>query len=189
MFLIIIAAVLVNNYVLTKFLGICAFVGVSNKLESSVGMGMAVIFVMTIASFISWLIQNYILVPLHIEFLQTVFFILVIAALVQFIEMVIKKTSPALEAMLGIYLPLITTNCAILGVSILNISAGYTLSESIINGFSSGAGFMLAMVLMSGIRERMERADVPHFFKGAPLAFMIASLLSIAFLGFSGLIK
>lgn len=180
---------LVNNYVLTKFLGICAFVGVSNKIESSVGMGMAVIFVMTLASFICWLIQTYILTPLHIEFLQTVFFILIIAALVQFLEMVIKKTSPTLEAMLGIYLPLITTNCTILGVSILNITAGYTLTESIINGLSSGVGFMLAMVLMAGIRERLERADIPHFFRGAPLTFIIASLLSVAFLGFSGLVK
>ncbi len=188
-FLITIAAVLVNNYVLTKFLGICAFVGVSNKIESSVGMGMAVIFVMTLASFICWLIQTYILTPLHIEFLQTVFFILIIAALVQFLEMVIKKTSPTLEAMLGIYLPLITTNCTILGVSILNITAGYTLTESIINGLSSGVGFMLAMVLMAGIRERLERADIPHFFRGAPLTFIIASLLSVAFLGFSGLVK
>jgi Na+-translocating ferredoxin:NAD+ oxidoreductase subunit A len=188
-FLIIIAAVLVNNYVLTKFLGICAFVGVSNKLESSIGMGMAVIFVMTLASLICWFIQMYLLVPLHIEFLQTVFFILVIAALVQFLEMVIKKTSPALEAMLGIYLPLITTNCTILGVALLNITASYDLVESLTNGFSSGVGFMLAMVLMAGIRMRLDRADIPHFFRGAPLTFIIASLLSVAFLGFSGLVK
>jgi H+/Na+-translocating ferredoxin:NAD+ oxidoreductase subunit A len=189
LFLIILSTVLVNNFVLTKFLGICPFIGVSKKIESAVGMGLAVIFVMTLASAISWLMQFYVLVPLKIEFLQTVFFILVIAALVQFIEMVIKKTSPTLEAMLGVYLPLITTNCAILGVAILNIKDNYSLLESIISGIGSGIGFTLALVLMAGIRERLDKAEVPTIFKGTPIAFITASLLAIAFLGFGGLIQ
>lgn len=187
--LILLSTILVNNFVLTKFLGICPFIGVSKQLESALGMGLAVIFVMTLASTISWLIQYYILIPLKIEFLQTVFFILVIASLVQFIEMVINKTSPTLKAMLGVYLPLITTNCAILGVAILNITDNYNLIESIISGLGSGIGFTLALVLMAGIRERLEKADVPEFFKGAPIAFITASLMAIAFLGFSGLIQ
>lgn len=187
--LIILSTVLVNNFVLTKFLGICPFIGVSKQIESAVGMGLAVIFVMTLASVISWLIQYYVLIPLNIEFLQTVFFILVIASLVQFIEMVIKKTSPTLGATLGVYLPLITTNCAILGVAILNIKDNYNLVESIVSGIGSGLGFTLALVLMAGIRERLDKADVPYFFKGTPIAFITASLLAMAFLGFGGLIQ
>ncbi|MBU0579753.1 MAG: electron transport complex subunit RsxA [Candidatus Margulisbacteria bacterium] len=187
--LIFLSTILANNFVLTKFLGICPFIGVSKHIESALGMGLAVIFVMTLASITSWLIQYYLLIPLNIQFLQTVFFILVIASLVQFIEMVIKKTSPALEATLGVYLPLITTNCAILGVAILNINDGYSLIQSIVSGFGSGLGFTLALLLMAGIRERLEKADIPTFFKGTPIAFVTASLLAVAFLGFSGLIQ
>jgi len=188
-FLIIISAVLVNNFVLTRFLGICPFLGVSSQIDSAVGMGFAVIFVMTIASAVSWIIQNFLLVPFHIEFLQTVSFILVIASLVQLVEFIIKKLSPTLKQSLGIYLPLITTNCAILGVAILNIRTNLTFMESVINGFGSGVGFTMALMLMAGIRERLDLAPIPKSLKGVPITFMVASLLSIAFLGFIGLIS
>ncbi len=189
LFLIIISAVLINNYILAKFLGICPFVGVSNQVDSSIGMGFAVIFVMTLASAVTWLFQKFILIPYHVEFLQTIAFILVIAALVQFVEMVLNKTSPVLKQALGIYLPLITTNCAVLGVAILNIRANYNFIESIFNGFGSGIGFTLALLLMSGIRERLDLAPVPKPLKGVPITFIIAALMSIAFLGFIGLIS
>lgn len=186
---ILISSILVNNIVLTRFLGICPFIGVSRQLEPALGMGGAVIFVMTLSSAITWLIQEKILLPLKIEYLQTIFFILVIASLVQFIEMLIKKHSPALEKMLGVYLPLITTNCAVLGIAVLNVSApnNYNLIESLTNSLGAGLGFALALIVMAGIRERLESADVPVMFKGVPIAFITASLMSIAFLGFSGL--
>jgi Na+-translocating ferredoxin:NAD+ oxidoreductase subunit A len=188
LFLIIISAALVNNYVLIKFLGICPFVGVSSQIDSSIGMGAAVIFVMTLASSATWLVQTYALVPLHIEFLQTIAFILVIAALVQFIEMVINKISPALKQALGIYLPLITTNCAVLGVAILNIRSSLNFIEASVNGFGAGVGFTLALLIMAGIRERLELAPIPKALKGVPITFLVAALLSMAFLGFVGLI-
>jgi electron transport complex protein RnfA len=189
LFLIIVSAVLVNNFVLTRFLGICPFVGVSNQIDSAIGMGFAVIFVMTLASAVTWIVQFSVLAPLHIDFLQTISFILVIAALVQFVEFVLNKTSPALKRALGIYLPLITTNCAVLGVAFLNMRANLNFIESTVNGFGSGVGFTLALIIMAGIRERLELAPIPRTFKGVPITFVVASLLSIAFLGFVGLIK
>ena len=184
---IIIGAIFINNFVLSRFLGICPFVGVSKQLDSAIGMGMAVIFVMTLASIVTWLIYTFILVPFHIEYLRTINFILVIATLVQLVEMIIQKTSPALYSALGIYLPLITTNCAILGVTVLNIDSKYNFISSTINGFSAGIGFTLALILMAGIRERLEYAEIPKALKGLPITFIIAGLMSIAFLGFAGL--
>ena len=189
LFLIIIGAVLVNNFVLTRFLGICPYLGVSSQVDASIGMGFAVIFVMTLASLVSWLIQHFILTPFHVEFLQTLSFILIIASLVQLTEIVIKKVSPTLKQSLGIYLPLITTNCAVLGVAILNIRTNYSFIESIINGLGSGVGFTLALMLMAGIRERLDLAPVPRSLKGAPLTLIVAALMSLAFLGFIGLIS
>lgn len=189
LYIIIISSVLVNNYILTKFLGICPFIGVSSQIDASVGMGAAVIFVMTIASLVTWLIHNFLLVPFGLEFLQTISFILVVASLVQLCEIIINKVSPTLKNALGIYLPLITTNCAVLGVAILNIRTGYSFIESIINGLGSGLGFTLALLLMAGIRERLNLAPVPKALKGAPITFIVAALLSIAFLGFVGLIQ
>ena len=186
--LIMMSAVLVNNFVLTRFLGICPFIGVSKRISQSMGMGMAVVFVMTIASIVTWLLDHFLLQPFNIGFLKTIFFILVIATLVQFIEMLIKKTSPALEEALGIFLPLITTNCAVLGVTLLNIDKSYTFIESVFHGLGAGLGFMLALLLMSGIRERLERAEIPKMMQGIPITFITAGLLSIAFLGFAGLI-
>ncbi|KAF0133196.1 MAG: electron transport complex RnfABCDGE type A subunit [Candidatus Saganbacteria bacterium] len=188
LFLIVVSAVLINNFILTKFLGLCPFVGVSNQIDASIGMGGAVIFVMTIASAVAWLFQTYILNPLNIGFLQTISYILVIAALVQFCEVVINKVSPSLKQALGIYLPLITTNCAVLGVAILNFRSNYTFIESVFNGFGSGLGFTMALLLMAGIRERIELAPIPRSLKGASITFITASLMSLAFLGFSGLI-
>ncbi|MCX5725612.1 MAG: electron transport complex subunit RsxA [Candidatus Saganbacteria bacterium] len=188
LFFIIIAATLVNNFVLSRFLGICPYVGVSSQIDASIGMGFAVIFVMTMASIVTWFIQYLVLNPFHVEFLQTIAFILVIAALVQFTEIVINKISPTLKKALGIYLPLITTNCAVLAVAILNMRTNYNFIESTINGFGSGVGFTLALLLMAGIRERLETAPIPRAFKGAPITFVVASLMSMAFLGFIGLI-
>ncbi len=187
--LILLSTILINNFVLAKSIGICPFIGVSKKLESAMGMGWAVIFVMTMTSAICWLIQDKILIPLHIEYLQTIFFILVIAGLVQFIELIIKKYSPVLQKMLGIYLPLITTNCAVLGVALLNVTQNYNLLQSIAHGLGGGIGFMLALIVMAGIRERLEDADIPPAFQGVPIALVIAALMSMAFLGFSGLIS
>lgn len=189
LYLIIISSVLVNNYILTKFLGICPFIGVSSQVDASIGMGAAVIFVMTIASLVTWLIQSFILIPFGLEFLQTISFILVVASLVQLCEIIINKVSPTLKNALGIYLPLITTNCAVLGVAILNIRTGYSFIESVINGLGAGLGFTLALLLMAGIRERLDLAPVPKALKGAPITFIVAGLLSIAFLGFVGLIQ
>ncbi|MDD3704707.1 MAG: electron transport complex subunit RsxA [Clostridiaceae bacterium] len=185
--LIIISAIFINNFILSQFLGICPFLGVSKKLDTAVGMSVAVTFVMGLASVICWMIQYYILIPFGIGYLQTIAFILVIAGLVQFVEMVIKKTSPTLYQALGIYLPLITTNCAVLGVAILNINKSYNLIESLVNGVGGGLGFALAIVLFAGVRERLDLAPIPKALDGFPIAMIAASLFSIAFLGFSGL--
>jgi electron transport complex protein RnfA len=186
--LMMLSAILVNNYVLAKFLGICPFLGVSKKLETATGMGMAVIFVMTLASLITYLVQYFILVPLGLGYMQTIAFILVIAALVQLVEMVIQKSSPALYQGLGVYLPLITTNCAVLGVALINISENYTLIESVINGFGAAIGFTLAIVLFAGIREKFAVRNIPKPMQGFPIALISASLMSIAFMGFTGLV-
>ena len=187
--IIMLSSILVNNFVLSRFLGICPFLGVSKKVETALGMGMAVTFVMVLASIFTYLIQKLILVNLGIEYMQTIAFILVIASLVQFVEMVIQKTSPTLYQALGVYLPLITTNCAVLGVAILNIQSEYNLIETIFNGFAAAVGFTLAIVLFAGIRERLKISDIPEIFQGFPIALISAGLMSIAFLGFSGLVK
>ena len=184
---IAIASIFVQNFVLSRFLGLCPYIGVSKKMDSALGMGMAVIFVMTLASTITWIIQSYLLVPFHIEFLQTIAFILTIASLVQFVEMVIQKTAPALYKSLGVFLPLITTNCAVLGVSILNIQSNYSFIEAILNGFFAGVGFTMVLIMMAGIRERLERAALPVSMKGMPIALIVAGSMALAFLGFSGL--
>ena len=186
--LILLISILVDNFCMSKFLGICPFLGVSRKVETAIGLGMAVTFVMVLASIITWLVQL-LLVALKIEFAQTIAFILVIAALVQFVEMVIQKSSPTLYQSLGVYLPLITTNCAVLGVAILNIQNKYNLIETIFNGLGGALGFTLAIVLFAGIRERLELSDIPKSFEGFPIALVSASLMAISFLGFSGLGK
>jgi electron transport complex protein RnfA len=188
-----IGAVLINNFVLSRFLGLCPFFGVSKKLSSAIGMGMAVIFVMAIASSFTWVINSYILVKFGVDYLQTIVFILVIAALVQLVEMALQKYSPALYEALGIYLPLITTNCAVLGVAIINTGINqltgnpYSFIESLVNGVTSGVGFMLALILMAGIREKLELANVPKAMEGLPITFITAGLMALAFLGFAGL--
>ena len=187
--LLFIGSILVNNFVLTRFLGICPFLGVSKKVETAVGMGMAVTFVMALASVISHIVYNGILVPLKIEYLYTLAFILVIAALVQFVEMVIQKSSPSLYAALGVYLPLITTNCAVLGVAIINMQENFTLIESLIHGVGGALGFTLAIVLFAGIRERIETNNIPAALKGFPIALITAGFMATAFLGFQGLIS
>lgn len=187
--LFILAAVFVNNYILSQFLGICPFLGVSKKVETAAGMGVAVIFVMTIASAATYFIYNLILVKLGISYLYNIAFILVIAALVQFVEMFIKKSSPALYQSLGVYLPLITTNCAVLGVAVVNMQKDYNFIESVLNGFGGACGFALAIILFAGIRERIEYNNTPKAFDGFPLALVTAGIMSIAFLGFQGLIK
>lgn len=187
--LILISAVFVNNFVLARFLGICPFLGVSKKVETALGMGMAVIFVMTVASVVTWFIQYLILIPFGIEYLQTIAFILVIASLVQLVEMVIQKTSPVLYQSLGIFLPLITTNCAVLGVAVLNIQKDYSFLESVVFAMGAGLGFTLAMVLFAGLRERTDLCPVPKSFQGTALALVTAGLLSLAFMGFAGLVK
>jgi Na+-translocating ferredoxin:NAD+ oxidoreductase subunit A len=187
LFSIFMGAALVNNYVLSKFLGICPFLGVSKKVDTSLGMGIAVTFVMTLASIITYLVQVAVLERLGLQYLQTIAFILVIAALVQFVEMFLKKSSPSLYEALGVYLPLITTNCAVLGLAFINIQEGYNLLETIVNSLGAAIGFTVAIVLFAGIRERLETADVPEALKGFPIALITAGLMSIAFLGFSGL--
>lgn len=188
LFSIFISAFLVNNFVLAKFLGICSFLGVSKKTETAKGMGLAVVFVMFLASIMCFVVYNLILVPLNITYLSTLAFVLVIAALVQFVEMVIKKTQPSLYKALGIYLPLITTNCALLGMAVINIGEKYNILESMVNALGAAAGYMLAIVLLSGLRERMEENDkMPLAFKGLPISLVTAGLMAIAFLGFSGL--
>ncbi len=187
--LLLIGTVLVNNFVLVQFLGLCPFMGVSGKLETAIGMSMATTFVLTIASMSSYLVEVYILTPLGIEYLRTLSFILVIAVVVQFTEMVVHKTSPTLYRLLGIFLPLITTNCAVLGVALLNITEQHNFIESIIYGFGAALGFSLALILFSAMRERLAAADVPAPFKGASIAMITAGLMSLAFMGFTGLIK
>lgn len=189
MLLVIISTVFVNNFVLARFLGLCPFMGVSRKIETATGMGMAVVFVMTVASAVTWNIQNFILNPFGLQYLQTIMFILVIASLVQFVEMFIRKISPPLYQSLGIFLPLITTNCAVLGVALLTIQKDLNFFVTIVFAFGSSIGFTLALVLMAGIRERLEMADVPVPFRGTALAYIIAGLLSLAFMGFSGMVK
>ncbi|WP_418746751.1 electron transport complex protein RnfA [Frisingicoccus sp.] len=185
---IFLAAILTNNFVLSKFLGICPFLGVSKKLDTAVGMSVAVIFVMTLATCVTWPIQTFILDPNGLGYLQTIVFILIIAALVQFVEIFLKKYVPALYSALGIYLPLITTNCAVLGVTVLNIDEGYNFVESIVNTVGAGFGFMLAMAIFAGVRGRMETSDVPKFLQGLPIVLVAASIVACSFLGFQGLV-
>lgn len=187
--LIAIGSALVNNVVLSQFLGLCPFLGVSKKTETAAGMGIAVIFVIVLACAATWLIYNLILVPLGLEYLYNIAFILVIAALVQFIEMFIKKSSPSLYQALGVYLPLITTNCAVLGCAVTNMQNGYNFIEAIVNGIGGAGGFAFAIILFAGIRERIAYNDIPKSFDGFPLALIGAGLMSVSFLGFSGLIK
>ncbi len=186
--IIVLSAIFINNYVLSKFLGICPFLGVSKKLNQAVGMSLAVIFVMLIATAVTWPIQTYLLTPNGLDYLQTIVFILVIASLVQLVEIILKRYIPSLHKSLGVYLPLITTNCAVLGVAILNIDEGYTFVESMVNSFGSGVGFFLAMVMFSGVRSKLEGADVPKAFQGLPITLVAASITSMSFLGFSGVI-
>ncbi len=185
---ILITAIFLENFVLNQILGICPFIGVSNKMDSAIGMGLAVTFVMLLAGVSTWCVNEYLLIPLHLEYLQTIAFILIIASLVQFIEMVIKKTAPNLYQALGVFLPLITTNCAVLGVSLLNIKKGYGLLETTFNSLGGGLGFFLALIIMASIRERLELAELPEAMKGAPIALITAGLLATAFMGFSGLV-
>ncbi|MCG8435934.1 MAG: electron transport complex subunit RsxA [Gammaproteobacteria bacterium] len=188
-FLIIIGTVLVNNFVLVKFLGLCPFMGVSKKLETAAGMALATTFVLTLSSVSSYLINAYLLTPFELQYLRTVAFILVIAAVVQFTEMFVRKTSPLLYQVLGIYLPLITTNCAVLGVALLNVQEQHGFLESAVFGFGAAAGFSLVLVMFAAMRERIAVADVPVTFRGAAIAMITAGLMSLAFMGFSGLIK
>ena len=186
--LILVGTVLVNNFVLVKFLGLCPFMGVSKKLETATGMGLATTFVMTLSAFMTWLVNRWLLVPLDIEYLRTIAFILVIAAVVQFTETVMRKTSPMLYQVLGIFLPLITTNCAVLGVALLNQQSEYTLVEALLSGFGAAVGFSLVLTLFAGIRERVAVADVPEPFQGSAIALITAGLMSLAFMGFAGLV-
>jgi electron transport complex protein RnfA len=185
--LIVVSTALVNNVVLVKFLGLCPFMGVSNKLESALGMGLATTFVLTLAAVASWLLEHYLLGPLDLGFLRILTFILVIAAMVQFTEMAVRNIAPALYQVLGIFLPLITTNCAVLGVALLNVQQGHSFLESALYGFGSALGFTLVMLMFAGMRERLALAQVPAAFAGTPIAFISAGLLSMAFMGFAGL--
>ena len=186
--LIAVASAVVNNVVLSQFLGICPFLGVSKNTKTAAGMGGAVIFVIGISSLVTSLIYNFIMVPLHIEYLQTIIFILVIAALVQFVEMFLKKKVPPLYQSLGVYLPLITTNCAVLGVALTNVTKSYNILESVVNGLATAIGFFIAIVVMAGLREKIEDNDVPATFQGTAIVLVTACLMSIAFMGFSGMI-
>ncbi len=186
--LLLLSTVLVNNFVLVQFLGLCPFMGVSNKLETAMGMSFATTFVLTLASVFSYLVYNFILVPLDVVFLQTISFILVIAAVVQFTEMVVRKTSPLLYRVLGIFLPLITTNCAVLGVALLNIQQGNGFIESLLYGFGAAVGFSLVLILFAAMRERLNVADVPRPFKGSAIGMVTAGMMSLAFMGFTGLV-
>lgn len=187
--IILFSAILVENVVLNKFLGICPFLGVSKKLDSATGMSFAVIFVMCMATAVTWPIYTYLLVPYKIGYLQTIVFILVIAALVQLVEIVLKKYVPSLHKSLGVYLPLITTNCAVLGVTILNIDNEYTFVQSLVSALGAGLGFFLAMVLFAGVRSRVERADFPESFKGMPATLISASIVAMSFMGFGGIVE
>ena len=186
--LIIVGSALVNNVVLSQFLGLCPFLGVSKKTETAAGMGGAVIFVITLSSFVTSVIYQFILVPTHMEYLQTIVFILVIAALVQVVEMFLKKAMPSLYQALGVYLPLITTNCAVLGVALINVQKEYSILQGTVNGFATAAGFTLSIIVMAGIREKIEYNDIPEAFRGFPIVLITAGLMAIAFFGFSGLI-
>lgn len=186
--LLAIGSALVNNVVLSQFLGLCPFLGVSKKVETAAGMGGAVIFVLTLSSALTGIIYKYVLVPFNIEYLQTIVFILVIAALVQFVEMFLKKSSPSLYSALGVYLPLITTNCAVLGVALTNVQKSYGVMTGIVNGFATAVGFTIAIIIMAGIREKIEYNDISPAFKGSPIVLLTAGLMAIAFFGFSGLI-
>ena len=185
--MIIVSAAFINNVILSQFLGICSFLGVSNKIKTSASLGGAVIFVMTIASAVAYILYTFILAPLGLDYLQTIVFILVIAALVQIVEMFLKKTSPALYTALGIYLPLITTNCAVLGVALNNVTDGYNFIESVVSGFGTALGYTIAIVLLAGIREQIADNDIPEPVKGAPLVLFCATLMGMAFFGFSSL--
>ncbi|PJG58491.1 electron transport complex subunit RsxA [Aeromonas cavernicola] len=187
--LLLIGTVLVNNFVLVKFLGLCPFMGVSGKLETAIGMGLATTFVLTLASACAYLVEHYILLPLEIVYLRTLAFILVIAVVVQFTEMVVRKSSPMLYRLLGIFLPLITTNCAVLGVALLNINERHDFMQSVIYGFGAACGFSLVLILFAAMRERLVAADVPAPFRGVSIAMITAGLMSLAFMGFTGLIK
>lgn len=186
--LLLIGAILVNNFVLVQFLGLCPFMGVSNKLETAIGMSSATTFVLTLASIVSWLTYQWLLVPLGLEYLRTISFILVIAVVVQFTEMVVRKTSPLLYKVLGVFLPLITTNCAVLGVALLNINKQHSFLESAFYGFGAALGFSLVLVLFAAMRERLAVADVPQPFRGAAIGMITAGLMSLAFMGFAGLV-
>lgn len=185
--MIAVGTAFINNVVLSQFLGLCAFLGVSKKMDTAAGMGGAVIFVITISSFVTALIYKFLLLPLNVTYLQTIVFILVIAALVQFVEMFLKKSSPSLYNALGVYLPLITTNCAVLGVALINVQKSYGIVESVVNGLATAVGFTIAIVLMAGICEKTEYNDVPESFKGSPIVLLTACLMAIAFFGFSSL--
>lgn len=185
--LFMVSCILTNNFIFSRFLGCCPFLGVSNKVETAFGMGVAVTFVMGLASLFTYMVYHWILVPMNLTYLDTISFILVIASLVQVVEMFLKKSSPSLYAALGIYLPLITTNCAVLGVTILNVTEQYNLLYSVLNGVFGALGFLLAIVLMAGVRERLETSDVPKVLKGFPISLITAGLMSIAFMGFSGI--
>ncbi|MDH2925193.1 electron transport complex subunit RsxA [Nicoletella semolina] len=187
--LLVISTVLINNFVLVKFLGLCPFMGVSKKIETAIGMGMATTFVLTVASLSAYLVDTFILTPLNAHFLRTLVFILVIAVIVQLTEMIVHKTSPTLYRLLGIYLPLITTNCAVLGVALLNVNLANNLVQSVLYGFGAAAGFSLVLILFSALRERLVAADVPTAFQGASIALITAGLMSLAFMGFTGLVK
>lgn len=187
--LLIIGTVLINNFVLVKFLGLCPFMGVSKKIETAIGMGLATTFVLTVASLSAYLIETYILAPLDAQFLRTLAFILIIAVVVQLTEMIVHKTSPSLYRLLGIYLPLITTNCAVLGVALLNVNLAHNLLDSVFYGFGAALGFSLVLVLFAALRERLASADVPQPFQGASIALITAGLMSLAFMGFTGLVK
>lgn len=187
--LILLGTVLVNNLVLTQFLGLCPFMGVSRKLETAAGMGLATAFVLTLSSVCSYLVHAFVLVPLQLEYLRTIAFILIIAALVQFTEIFVRKVSPLLHNVLGIFLPLITTNCAVLGVALLNVQSGHGFAQSALYGFGAALGFTLVLIAFAAIRERLALADVPKPFRGNPIALLTAGLMSLAFMGFSGLVK
>ena len=186
--LILVSTILVNNFVLVKFLGLCPFMGVSKKMDTAIGMGFATTFVLTLASITSYLINTYLLIPFELEYLRTIAFIVTIAAVVGFTELVVNKTSPVLHQSLGVFLPLITTNCAVLGVALLNVGASNSFLQSAVYGFGAAVGFSFVLVLFSGIRERIESADVPKIFQGVPIALITAGLMSMAFMGFFGLV-
>ena len=187
-FLILISTILVNNFVLVKFLGLCPFMGVSKKMDTAIGMGFATTFVLTLASITSYLINTYLLIPFELGYLRTIAFIVTIAAVVGFTELVVNKTSPVLHQSLGVFLPLITTNCAVLGVALLNVGASNTFLQSAVYGFGAAVGFSFVLILFSGIRERIESANVPKIFQGVPIALITAGLMSMAFMGFIGLV-